>query len=27
VAQARARRPEPVIPAVNRGEPDEWKEF
>ena len=26
-AQARARRPEPVIPAVNRGEPDEWKEF
>ncbi len=26
-AQARARRPEPVIPAINRGEPDEWKEF
>jgi methyl-accepting chemotaxis protein len=26
-APARPRRPEPVIPAVNRGEPDEWKEF
>jgi methyl-accepting chemotaxis protein len=23
----RAQRPAPVIPAVNRGEPDEWKEF
>jgi methyl-accepting chemotaxis protein len=26
-ARTRPRRPEPVIPAVNRGEPDEWKEF
>jgi methyl-accepting chemotaxis protein len=26
-APQRAQRPEPAIPAANRGEPDEWKEF